>query len=321
MAFPYVGLEIRVRDVDQCKSMADLALAKGCIAEESVFAPGFPTPLFTICLMIPKNLKVTELQVAETIQQLLNAGYNKEYRNSEGQTPLLYAASHYRWMSLTIMRLLLAKGADLHVVDEKRRTALHLSLSFTRPARDCRHLTKPRHEQAIAKGINGARPYDNDNAEEDAYSNEVQSDQEAEDGAVEYASDASCNSAGSPQGQCFYEDDAWTEKILYYYCEVRDIDDFKLPPNTSCDNELHCEPQPWMFKARLRLKLLALMQAGCDPNALDANGLSATHYATLCKLMPQWEWALANSGWNYNEQLDKCERQDSGTCGDRDPLP
>jgi hypothetical protein len=302
--------------------MAELALANGCIAEEPVSISRYPTPLFMICTLTDAKIKVTEQQCAETIQHLLNAGYNKEYRNSDKCTPLLYTAIHFSPLSLTMMRLLLGKGADLHAVDDQRRTALHLCLLFLRPLGVCRHSTRPRYEQAIAEGIHVTKPYDIDDAKEDAYPNEAYSDQKAEDEADEYGSNAPCSFPDSPQSYCIDENHtSHAENLISRYCEVRDIDDFKLPHHTSCDNELDCDPEPWMFKARLRLKLLVLLKAGCDPNALDSDGQSATDYAPKEGLIPQWEWALANSGWEYNGDIAKYKRQDTGTCEDGDALP
>lgn len=309
--------------------MVDLAIANGCIIEELEFNPFCPTPMFSI-IILPLALGVggvAERQCAEIIQRLLNAGYSKEYRNSQGFTPLLYATFQWHWLSLPVMRALLSKGSDVHAVNDKGRTALHLCLLNSRPLDVCKHSTRPRYEQAISGSINAVKPYDNYNVEEEVYSNEAYSDQESEDGADVYASNASRSSAGSPQCYCIYEDDTKSEKDLICcycevtYCEVRDIDDFKLPRSTSYDNELDCVPEPWMFKARLRLKLFALLQAGCDPNALSKGGLSANDYAAYEGLMAQWEWALAHSGWKYNAELGKCERQDEGTCENGDTRP
>lgn len=56
-----------------------------------------------------------------------------------------------------------------------------------------------------------------------------------------------------------------------------------------------------VLKKRLRFKLLTLLQAGCDPAVLDNYGESPGDYADQLGLWPQWEWALVNAGYVYNE--------------------
>jgi hypothetical protein len=88
-----------------------------------------------------------------------------------------------------------------------------------------------------------------------------------------------------------------------FYCEETDIDDFRMPRSPDP------EPEPWMFKSRSRLKLLALLKAGCSPNLLDSAGFSPSDYARAEGLWPQWEWALLNSGFQYNELTNLWERE------------
>ena len=70
------------------------------------------------------------------------------------------------------------------------------------------------------------------------------------------------------------------------------------------NNELTC----WNDKRRslvevlkkcLSLKLLTLLQAGCDPNVLDNK--SPGDFAERLDLWPQWERALVNAGYVYNK--------------------
>lgn len=55
-----------------------------------------------------------------------------------------------------------------------------------------------------------------------------------------------------------------------------------------------------ILKERLRWKLLILLQGGCDPDVLDNEGESPGDYAERFGLLPQWEWALINAGYNYD---------------------
>jgi len=83
-----------------------------------------------------------------------------------------------------------------------------------------------------------------------------------------------------------------------------------MPTPTPSSNEYpDTEPEPWMCKARLRLKLLELLKADCDPNILDKDGESPSDYATMEGLWAQWGWALASSGWRYNEKENSRERK------------
>lgn len=72
------------------------------------------------------------------------------------------------------------------------------------------------------------------------------------------------------------------------------------------NNELICwncktRPLTEVLKKRLKFKLLTLLQAGCDPNGLDNKGESPDDFAERLGLWPQWEWALVNAEYVYNE--------------------
>lgn len=114
-----------ITDVDHCRSMTEIALANGCLAEDSVPHNGdIPTPLFRIYEALTQ--RITIRQTADTVKVLLAAGYDKEFRNSSGRTPLLHTAFVPSWRSLTALKLLLASEADMHAVDNNKRGALHL---------------------------------------------------------------------------------------------------------------------------------------------------------------------------------------------------
>jgi hypothetical protein len=61
--------------------------------------------------------------------------------------------------------------------------------------------------------------------------------------------------------------------------------------------------------AGLRLKLLALLEAGCDPNAVDGKGDAPSVYAQREGLWPQWAWALDQTGWRYDAATGKCGKK------------
>ena len=56
-------------------------------------------------------------------------------------------------------------------------------------------------------------------------------------------------------------------------------------------------------------KLLLLLEAGCDPNLQDADGLTPSDYVRGTRLWPDWERALTDSGWIYDTRVQQCIRQ------------
>ena len=56
----------------------------------------------------------------------------------------------------------------------------------------------------------------------------------------------------------------------------------------------------FVLKKRTRVKLLTLLKADCDPNALDHAGLSPSNEAIDCGLWSEWTWALRKAGYGYD---------------------
>ena len=113
-----------ISDPEQCQSMTGMARTKGCFAEDSAPCNGrIPTVLFAVSQT--RRPDTSACQYARTIKQLLVAGFSREFRNSEGQTPLLYSAFIPSWRSLTTLKILLAEKMDVHAVDNHGRNALH----------------------------------------------------------------------------------------------------------------------------------------------------------------------------------------------------
>ncbi|CAG8979273.1 hypothetical protein HYALB_00013440 [Hymenoscyphus albidus] len=61
-------------------------------------------------------------------QYLIQGGCNSENRNNRGETPLLFSASRFGTNNNLWIRALLENGCDRAAVDERGRSALHLSL-------------------------------------------------------------------------------------------------------------------------------------------------------------------------------------------------
>lgn len=311
-------------DITRCKSMTGLALRNG-FDTKSVWGTN---PLLFVLQVAQCATRITERQCTEVIQELLAVGFDQIYLESDTMTPLLYMAAAPGWRSLTMLKFFIANGADIHAVGMYEMNALHLcligfGLEFQPPVHGiCRH--SRRHGNSVSLGqesaIFGPRSsHSNGISEHYDDSPEGSDDPKEEDGADDDASDGTDSSVASDESFCFYDNDSWErEDLKKSYCKVRDVDDFKSAHDTSRDRGGDSEPEPWMFKARLRLKLLALLEAGCDPNARAAHGYSPTYCAKQNAIMPQWKWALENSGWKYNEDLDRCEKQ--GLSDDEDDI-
>ena len=113
-----------ITDVNQCHLMTDLARDKGCLVEDSLlWYSGLPTSLFYAINVVAEY--GTGGQFTALLKQLLDVGYDKEYRNDRGETPLLYAIRKRRPRSLAAVQLLIAEDADVDAVENHGRGALH----------------------------------------------------------------------------------------------------------------------------------------------------------------------------------------------------
>lgn len=302
--------------------MTEIARANGCYAEESVlYNEELLSPLFDISYI--HTLKTTARQCADTVKQLLAVGYDKERRNINGQTPLLLAAFSTCFRSLTGLKSLLAEKTNIHAIENHGRSALHLCLDFSEGLSAicgylsiCRCSTWALREQSFDGDIAITGNFSDSNDEEETYSNNTSSEKESQISFARGDNDDCLRTTddAAEWHECCYDEytdfDDEDAAALFYYCEYKDIDDFSMPAVT-LDNEESpdTEPEPGMNKARLRLKLLALLQAGCDPNIRDIEGESPSDYARVEELWPQWAWALEKTGWEYNEDTDLCEKK------------
>ena len=316
--------------------MTEMALANGCLVEDSSQLVAWPSPLFQISY--PTTRYGTVRRCVDTTKQLLAISYDKERRNMQGQTPLLFAACMVTLPSLTTLRLLLIEKSDVNAVDDQGRSALHLCLDFFTSLYGsidylCRSPTSALEERIGNKGFQEVQPIGDKSEEDEVCSNNADSDQESAISIARSESDDDLNTPRKRQvlRNCYWCDGALEKRFYkfakrylppaqecaYSYCEARDTDDFAMPTGKlGGDEDPDFEPEQWMCKTIQRLKLLALLQAGCDPNVLDNKGASPSDYAERERLWPQWEWALAQTGWRYDEVTGRCEREDamSGFC-------
>lgn len=308
----------RLIGITQCISMTELALRNGFDTEVAWYSRG-AHPLIIAMEVAQSDTRITERQCTEAIQELLAVGIDQIYPESDPVIPLLYLAPAPDWRSLTMLRFFIANGADINAVEICEMNALHICLNyfdleFQTPVEGiCRHSKKHGNRVSLGQSSPIFEPHSsrsNGSSEHDDDSAEGGDDPKEADEYDDNASNATESSAASDDSYCYYDNNIWERGDLNpSYCKARDVDDFKSADETTRDRGGDSEPEPWMFKARLRLKLLALLEAGCDPNTRQSQGYSPTDFARIHKIMPQWEWALENSGWKYNEHLDICEKQ------------
>ena len=65
----------------------------------------------------------------KALEFLIDAGYDKEKRNSIGQTPLLHSANSCAPQVIKYLKVFIRKGANVHAVDSTGRGALHSALA------------------------------------------------------------------------------------------------------------------------------------------------------------------------------------------------
>jgi hypothetical protein len=296
-----------ITDINQCVSMTNVALQHGCDVQSHHLDQGIPTPLFFNLAGLPRT-KIDGASLSALQEHLLAAGYEMEEKNSIGQTPLLFAANTCKLRCLAVLNQLVSLGANIHATDNEGRGALHQALDLCRGLMasyleifmkgQLRQESHAMSEWIIDYYHNSDVPLvDSDNftvypsdiewthARHTDYHDDVYDD----DADIDYSPDND-SEVWDPCGDG--DDDR------HAYIGGYDIDDFNIS-NGIEDIEVSLPSSKQ--KTRLRLKLLTLLGAGCDPNLVDKEGASPSDYARREDLWPQWEWALAQTGYIYDE--------------------
>ena len=93
----------------------------------------------------------------------------------------------------------------------------------------------------------------------------------------------------------------YEESIL----EVNDVDGHVIYRDDDGEERWIRNPVP-LLKARIATKLKILLEAGCDPNMLDDNGLSPSDYANEGKWIREaWFWTLRETGHAFDAVQDR----------------
>lgn len=262
--------------------MTRLALNHGCDIEDTVsFNSSYANALFNVTFWgWPQALPTLPI---ETLELLLNIGYDLEQQSANGLTPLLFAATQQFSHIVKCLRLFIGRGANPHATDPKGRGVLHCAFAapeffddwFGTLNLEDSYGPDPSADAAnwFARGIF--------NAEDDSHKEEYD-DEGADPGPLQ----------DNIVNDMFNEADSAANEysIDYILCENDDgaLEKIRDPVQ--------------VLKKRTMFKLLTLLQLGCDPNVVDHEGLSPSDTAMECGLWPQWRWALLNTGYIHHRQ-------------------
>ena len=329
-----------IRDFDQAVSMTDAALSYGCDIEDVTgYMPEVANALFEIVRWC--HLKEPHLSVPEkAIKYLIKVGYDLERRNSEGLTPLLHAANSYQPQVIQCLKTYVNIGADINATDALGRGALHSALAVPQCFDHWRTLRLTNYiihdilsyyyVPVCAFGTEHSgytKDYEDVGLDPTPLEPKLLAERPIRRGKVCLGN---CPSSrlyrlkSDPNAALFRLD--WTVPSDACGCGI-DFDDYAAEPTVS--GEL-CVPDGSTYehivcmdfsgtehfirhpikvlKTRLRFKLLTLLQANCDPNLVDNSGASPSDYARRDGLWPQWHWALKNTGFSYDPEIDRWVR-------------
>lgn len=241
--------------------MTRLALKHGCDIEGAVpYSHLWASPLF-----LPNSFGRFDSHPtlpAETLEFLLNTGYDMEQQGRYGDTPLLFAAAQQLPHIIKSLRVFIERGANLHATDCEGQGVLHYAL-----APPCIYVDWSGTLLDLYRDVRADnKAWFSFNTEDKRHESDYDDD-------------------GLDPGPLLADAAANAYSIDDVFCEISDgvLKEIRNPIQ--------------VLKKRTRFKLLTLLQLGCDPNVVDREGLSPSDHAMRHGLWPQWSWALLNAGY------------------------
>jgi hypothetical protein len=287
-----------ITDVDQCVSMADLARQHGCEFERSSLQNlTEPNALFKMRGSI--NNAVDDASVSAALKGMLAAGFEIEDQNSLGWTVLSYTANLCRGRCLAFLKTLIYLRANIHATDENGSGVLHHVLDFWSGLLQS-------YQDIFVRSVLLPEPFSDElyidlddvstypSCVEGTYFYHIRSplistNRDDDDPDIDYSPGRE-SEPFDPHG---YGDDNRDSYVGDY-----DIDDFTIAKGIE---DVEAGLPRSRQKTRVRFKILTFLEAGCDPNLVDKLGRSPSDYALWRGLLSQWEWALTQAGYIYDE--------------------
>ena len=327
--------------------MTQLALDNDCIigdADNQILCSG---PIFRIVDYECMN-DLDSSHLREVIQYLTSIGYNLEEQNREGQTPLLFAAANYLPATAKHLNMLIENGASPDATDDLGFGLLHtvslgyLTLILWQNGQRSQDKVEVYWYLCPLSKLYGMSDERDSNWEldwlvrqdhvDDSCRGECKEDPPTGPRSTNACQSTPCRTVAGPdvENSCLIdsqrsqdaieqslpsvasisklESDAALsagESIL----EIEQVDAFVIARDEYGIEHRIRNPIP-VIKARVATKLKILLEAGCDPNVLDNNGLSPTDYAKPGKwsregLWSQWSWALRVTGHTFDAVRDR----------------
>ena len=342
-----------VLKLDELVAMTQLALDNDCNiydANKTIKSGG---PLFSM-IYYGSMSDLDPSHMWDVIQYLTSIGYDLEESNAFGQTPLHYAASECSPTTSTYLGLFIKRSArldakdnfgmgllhavllrylylmdignDIHPDDksEELKTAYgYLDLKSWIPderdmywimscllrqnhAKDCRPLESVWDHFSSARSISvyNSTPSNPDSGPSAESSRRIgpQGSQVAVErslSTVEPTLEFESDAAFGPEESILEAND------VYGYVSCRDDDDG--------EERWIRNPVP-LLKARTAMKLKILLEAGCDPNVLDDDGLSPSDYAKRgIWIRDAWFWVLRETGHTFDAVRDRWIKRSTPT--------